>query len=301
MATHDPYIPINDGIFDLFEITHEDFKKVKKFLLNVRKYYIGINMKSNHLSKRKSRILKKLYDACTFYCDMILKEIFTYLENFQLLENSYIIITSDHGEHLFNKEDHYLWGHQTCLSAYKAVINVPLIIMGPNLKKKRIQEQVQLKDLFHTILDMTGVKNLYLNPELSIFHQIKSNTTPKYIFGEHLKSNSHMMKAVKNHLRLVKKNLIPKIFNNLYFLRSEKHKYIKYQNISREEFYDLRNDPKEQRNIFNIYNDECQKMATYLDSLLKKNKNHAEIKTLITKKEKESLKKVIRRINLTGI
>ena len=110
-----------------------------------------------------------------------------------------------------------------------------------------------------------------------------------------------MMKIIHNHIRSLKKKLIPKIFNNLYFLKSDQYKYIKYQNINKDEFYDLRNDPKEQSNIFNLSHDECIKMATYLDNLLKKNKNLEEIKKLITEKEKESVKKVIGRIKFTGI
>ena len=303
MATHDPYIPLKN-IFDLFDITNKDFKTVKEFILNMHKFFININMRSKHLSRKKSGILKKLYDASVYYCDLIIKRIYSYLEKFQLLDNSYIIITSDHGEHLFDKEDHYLWGHQTCLSGYKAVTNVPLIIMGPNIQKKRIQEQVQLKDLFHTILDMTGIKktqNLYLKSEMSIIHQYELKTTPKYIFGEHIKSNSHMTKLIRNHRRSIKKNLIRKIFNNLYFLRSNQFKYIKYQNINMDEFYDLRNDPNEQNNIFDMNNSECRKMATFLETLLTKIKDLGEIKDIITKKEKNSLKIAIRSIKIRNI
>ena len=295
MASHDPYLPLK-RIIDLFGIKTKDFKSIREFLLNVFKYSIKINMKSKHLSKKKSRILKLLYDASTFYCDSIIKQIFTHLEQNQLLDNSYVIITSDHGEHLFDKEDHFLWGHETCLSVYNAVINVPLIILGPNIEKRTINPQVQLKDLFHTILHMTGIPesiNKYLVPEFSILQQIERNQTPKFIFGEYNKSNTNMIKTFRDHMKSFKQKLIPKIFNNLYFLRSNSHKYIKYNKINAEEFYDIEKDPYEQNNIFNDAEEHCIEMKMFMENLLSKIKDPEMLKNIITEKEKDNIKKSI--------
>ena len=59
-----------------------------------------------------------------------------------MLEDSYIIITSDHGEHLGGKLDHYLWEHNTYQSIYEPLIKVPLLIYNKKFKKRLVYQNV---------------------------------------------------------------------------------------------------------------------------------------------------------------
>ena len=77
------------------------------------------------------------------------------LKEQNLMKNTYIIITSDHGEEF---KDHGSFGHNHTL--YNELVHVPLIIQGPGIPKKtRIADKVRLIDIFPTIFDLLGVHN----------------------------------------------------------------------------------------------------------------------------------------------
>jgi arylsulfatase A-like enzyme len=101
------------------------------------------------------RLLGALYDGEIAYLDSKLDELVRGLEKRDLLEDTMLIVTSDHGEHL---GDHGLMDHK--MSVYDALIRVPLIIRYPRAVPKgvRVRGQVQTNDLFVTVLGMCGVK-----------------------------------------------------------------------------------------------------------------------------------------------
>jgi len=303
LTTHDPYIPMKK-LFKSFNITFKDFKITKDIILNPLKYRLKVDIESKYISKKKINIIKKLYDAGVSSADFVIKKVFSIFKKMNLLENSYIIITSDHGEHLGGNLDHNLWLHCTYLNSYEEVLKVPLLIYNSNLKPMIIENQVQLIDLYHTILHLTGIpksQNKYLQLNKSIMYQIETNSTPKYIFGEDLKSKGDTIRIINAHRRSINKNLIPKIFNSHYFLRSNNYKYFKYKNCNIEEFYNLLTDPNEQINIFNKDNEICRKMMLKMEKILNIINNTEELKTLITEKEKDLLKKKISSFKIKGI
>lgn len=89
-------------------------------------------------------------------------ELIEILENNDLLDNTWIIYTSDHGEQL--------GGHKLFMKFvfYRSSVQVPLIIRPPKgMKEKIISEDVELIDIPATILDI-------LNLELPSGHKGKS-------------------------------------------------------------------------------------------------------------------------------
>ena len=296
MATHIPYIAI-ESAQQYLNVKIKDFKKVKDLLLKPRKYLININLNFKRLSKKKIRIIKKLYNSCAYYNDLIVEKIYSILEELDILQNTYLIVTSDHGEHLCGKTDHYLWEHYTYLSVYDSVIKVPLLIHNLNFKDRIVRNQVDLKDLFHTILHLTGIPiidNKYLNIKNSLIYQIENNSTPKYIYGEFLKSKLGIYFLIKKYRNSINKKIIPKLLNNIYFLRSDNYKYIRYNN--EEEFYDLMTDTDEKFNILNPNNEEKLKMKSYMNQFLIKINHIEEIKDITTEKEKFLIKKFVKKI-----
>jgi len=143
------------------------------------------------------------------------------------------------------------------------------------------------------------IKTLDINK--SIIYQIDNKSTPKYIFGEYLKWKKKMLNIINMHRKDINQNLIPIILNHIYFLRSNEHKFIKYNNIKIKEFFNFSNDPYEQNNIFNKNNEEYREMSLFLENFLKRIKNLEEIKDIITVKEKEAVNKIISRIKINGI
>ncbi len=298
MVTHAPYLS-SQNILETFGLSIDDFKSIKHLLLFPLENFIKINMNSKHLSEVEVLILNKLYDSSVFYCDWIIKQIFLKLKEYGMLDNTYLLITSDHGELLGSLDDHYYWTHGVFHSVYEPLIKVPLIIYNNYFKRKTIENQVELKDLFHTILHLTGIpekNNEYLNIEKSLITQIDNNSTPKYIFGEFLKDKNEMLNRLNYHRRQVDENLIPKLLNNIYFLRSEKYKLISYGNQI-DEFYNILNDPGERINLINTKNEQYKEMKFGLKNYLKKMKDTEELTNLTNKYEKKLIKKAISNIS----
>lgn len=67
--------------------------------------------------------------------------------------NTYIVLVSDHGEEFL---EHGYFGHGH--SIYGELVNVPLVVWGPDLEAKRVPWQVRLMDLYPTILDFAGLE-----------------------------------------------------------------------------------------------------------------------------------------------
>lgn len=299
MATHSPYIS-SKKILKSFGITNKDFEILKNIFLYPLEHFIKTNFNSKRLSDNEIDVLQKFYNSSVFYCDSIVKEIIAKLKNIGLLEDTQIIITSDHGELLGNSDDHYYWTHGVFHGVYEQLIKVPLIIYSANSKNKKIKNQVELKDLFHTILHLTGIpkeKNEYLEINKSLIHQINKNSTPKYVFGEFIKDKKEMLYRVNLHKRNLNENIIPKLLSNIFFLRSEKYKLISYGNKI-DEFYDISNDPYEKINLANDKIEEYKEMKLFLQNYLKNVIRTENIRKLVTKNEINLIKKAISKISL---
>lgn len=299
MVTHAPYLS-SQNILKNFGLSIDDFKRIKSLLLFPLENFIEINFASKHLSEKKTLILNKLYDASVLYCDWIIKQIFLKLKNLGMLENTYVIITSDHGELLGTPNDHYYWTHGVFHSVYEPLIRVPLIIYNTNFKSKKITKQVELKDLFHTMLHLTGIpeqKNEFLDLSKSLIHQIDTHSTPNYIYGEFIKSKDEMLNRINYHRRQIDDNLIQKLLNNIYFLRSDNYKLIRYGNKIYE-LYDILNDPNEKNNLINVKNNKFEEMKMILQNYIDNIKDKGKLTNLINKNEKNLIQKAITNLSL---
>jgi arylsulfatase A-like enzyme len=95
------------------------------------------------------------YDDCIAYIDDQLGRLFDQLDRTGLLENTIIVITSDHGEHFGEHAGQF--GHGSTL--YAQEIRVPLLVMAPQRVPSRriISAPVSLRDLPATVLDLVGL------------------------------------------------------------------------------------------------------------------------------------------------
>jgi arylsulfatase A-like enzyme len=66
-----------------------------------------------------------------------------------------VIVCADHGE---LHGEHGLYGHEFCI--YDPLVNVPLMVKDPDLEPGREAQQVELLDLYHTVLDVAGADGL---------------------------------------------------------------------------------------------------------------------------------------------
>ncbi|MBZ0113969.1 MAG: sulfatase-like hydrolase/transferase [Thermoanaerobaculia bacterium] len=94
------------------------------------------------------------YDRGIRYMDDALREMFSRLEAQGFLDNTVVVLTSDHGEE-FGEHGGLL--HPASL--YDELLHVPLIVVGPNLESGVSDPRmVSTLDLAPTILDLVGVE-----------------------------------------------------------------------------------------------------------------------------------------------
>ncbi len=104
---------------------------------------------------RDVEYLKSLYDGEIRYTDAVLRSMLDGLDARGLLDNTWIVITGDHGEEFV---EHGLKGHQ--LTLYEEVVHVPLVIWSRGLAApaKRVAQPVALSDVAPTILEVVGLE-----------------------------------------------------------------------------------------------------------------------------------------------
>jgi arylsulfatase A-like enzyme len=95
------------------------------------------------------------YDGAVAYMDACIARIFTQLEAMGILDNTIVVLNSDHGETLY---DHECWFDHHGL--YDVTLHVPLIIRYPKKISagRRIVGYNQHKDLVPTILELAEIK-----------------------------------------------------------------------------------------------------------------------------------------------
>lgn len=92
------------------------------------------------------------YDEFLLYVDREFGRLFNYLETSGLLENSWVVFTSDHGE-LFERG---INGHST-YALYQPVIRIPLLIFEPGRKTgMNIYTRTSAVDVLPTLSHVTG-------------------------------------------------------------------------------------------------------------------------------------------------
>ena len=118
------------------------------------------------------RYVNAQYDASIAYMDASLAQLFQYLHDCGLMEETLLVITADHGEEL---DEHELWYDHHGL--YQTNCHVPLILHCPAVipKAQRLDGLVSLKDIAPTILDYAG------QPELTEREKMEGTSLRKLV------------------------------------------------------------------------------------------------------------------------
>jgi len=103
------------------------------------------------MTEDDQEFIRAAYDEEIAYVDSQLGRLQSELSERNLLTNSLIILTSDHGEEFY---DHGGFEHGHAL--WQELIRVPLIIWGPTIGPGRELTAVSLTDVMPTVLDWVG-------------------------------------------------------------------------------------------------------------------------------------------------
>ncbi len=151
---HEPYVPPRgyESRFGIEPKTVADYQ----FLID---FVEIVNLKT-----RDALMARDCYDDCIALLDQKLGDLLDALASHGVLENTDVIITSDHGE-AFGM--HGIVGHGNSVSLEE--VGVPLVILSPGAPAGRVVEtSVSLRDLPATVVDLLGLSALSPFPGRSL-------------------------------------------------------------------------------------------------------------------------------------
>lgn len=182
---------------------------------------------------------RKAYDEYIAYVDAEFGRLFAMLEQSGALENTYVILTSDHGE-LFERG---IVGHGFPV-LYDPVVHVPLMVWKPGQQQRAdVFERTSCVDVLPTMLQITGqpIPETCEGIVLPTFSDAAANPGERSIFSVEGKlNNAHAPLTIATYA-LYKGPYKLIGYNGYKELSSEGEKY---------ELFDLENDPDELDNLF---------------------------------------------------
>jgi arylsulfatase A-like enzyme len=208
--------------------------------------------------------LTDLYDGELFYLDAMLTELFDDLRRRGLFDDTLVVVTSDHGEHL---GEHELFLHR--FSVYEPTLRIPLLMRLPGRLPAglRVSDWVGLPDVFPTILRLVAVDTppdvLAALPGRSLVGSPVAVPPGRMLLGDYE----------------VPDNLLPryrqktKVTDERYFrrgLRSLHYGNWKFilGSDGRNELYDLEQDPSEMNDLVQQDPEQARAMETHLQEVL---------------------------------
>lgn len=159
------------------------------------------------------------------YADGALAGFLRELRQSGLLDQSIVVLTSDHGEEF---GEHGRMGHSK--SVYEEVLRVPLIVWAPGLVRRgtRVESMVSLVDVVPTLLDLLEL------------------TSPKPVQGRSLRAALEGRPLVPGAPRFAEGPDTENPGKRLVAARTDSHKWIAREGTTTpHEIYDLRTDPDE--------------------------------------------------------
>ena len=196
-----------------------------------------------------SEFVDNLYAGEIAYTDYCIGQVIKKLKELNLYDSTLLIITSDHGESLYEhseKEHGYF--------IYQSTVHVPLIIRVPGGPRgKTVSEAVGLVDIAPTICSMLGITppSIVQGVDLSCFLGKKGKDT-------------------KNERYVYCESLLPTQYgcSPLFGVVNDRWKYVKAPS---PELYDLNNDPDEKANLADKDPKRCRFLEGHLKLVMEEN------------------------------
>lgn len=180
---------------------------------------------STVVKHKQWRAAVEAYLACTTFVDHQIGRLLDALDKSEQADNTLIVLWSDHGWHLGEKQH---WGKWT---GWERSTRVPLIIVPPKKLAggfakagSRCNAPVSLVDFYPTLTELCGI------------------TPPDNLDGRSL------VPLLRNPKRRTGRSVVTLFDRGNVSVRSKRWRYIRYRDGS-EELYDHQHDPHEYRNL----------------------------------------------------
>lgn len=209
--------------FDLYPLESLQLPKtIARDLEDISSYGISIT-REKHVSPTHDWVLEndewkplvQSYLACVSFVDEQVGRVINALDNGDYGDNTYVVLFSDHGFHIGEKERH------AKRSLWEDGSRVPMIIMGPGIPEGKVcNKPVQLLDIYPTLLELSGLEHDSKHEGNSLVPLLQNTEVewPHYARTSFGPGN--------------------------YAIVSEDYRFIQYRDGS-EEFYDHKIDPNE--------------------------------------------------------
>ena len=190
---------------------------------------------------------KELYDGEIAYLDWRMGRLFKFMRDKKLMDDTVVIITSDHGENM--GENGYLW-HAFCL--LDSLIKVPLLIRYPDWFEmdKWNENIVQTVDIVPTLLDGIGIDWKYAQNRQGVS---MLNGGPRKAAMTETYSTEMMIDRWLNRRKDLRKEDFDQYMRDLRTFQTKTEKFV-WASDGWHSFFDLTDDPKEAENIYNSEN-----------------------------------------------
>jgi len=254
MDVHDPYkasdkyveplVTAVEKMANKTPLTEDEMKRHKNYFTKSAVAYRGV---PRHMRLfRYVEYWRARYDAGVPQVDQYLNELRAKLQEMELWDDAYVILTADHGESL---GEHKLWAHG--LSAHQDQLHVPLILRWPGKLPagKRLPQTVRLFDIMPTLLAQLQIdveEDLQAESLLGLIHS--GAPPPLAAFAEAVKKRPGEKALVLGQWKL-----------------------LAYTDENRYELYNLDDDPTEQRNLAAEYPQRTGELRRLLDKQIEEN------------------------------
>ena len=236
--------------------THRDFHGVFSqdgYLPQEKAINVFSNAKENYhkfLLKRRRE-----YDEFILYVDREFGRLFEYLDTTGLSENTWVVLTSDHGE-LFERG---VLGHITPM-LYEPIIRIPLMIFEPGRKTRTdVHTPTSAIDILPTMLHATGQPSADWS-EGTVLPPFSNSTLPE-------SRGIYVVEAKKNNknkpLTTATATLVKDDYKLIYFWG-----YEELAGGERVELYNVQSDPEEMKDLSNTKRETANELLYELKTKL---------------------------------
>lgn len=238
----DTHAPFDSGLpfFDLYgKHSIKNIMAKIKFCANILSY-----LKSQKINNPEElRVVMSMYEASVKSLD---RGIGNFVKSIENIENTYIILTADHGEEFMEHGNFY---HEPNMP-YNEIIKVPLMIMGPEICPKKINKTVSLINVQKTICNIANITcehikgfDLTSTDKNDLKIHFSHNNTTKSLFFERKFLQVLISQGIFNNQKEITG------YEEVGSINTDKYKFIYKTKQAEEELYDLERDPLEKNNI----------------------------------------------------
>jgi len=203
-------------------------------------------------------VLKRQYDAAIRYVDDRVRELIGTFRQRGLLDNTLVVVASDHGENL---DTHGMWSHRFLL--YGDLTRVAMFVHEPGRREGiRVDTPVVLSDLYTTVLNVALGPGKRASPWESrdVLQFVNHQDPSRIVISETRGADANMVDSVNQATDPVVRHR----GTSQVAASDARYRYIA-SGDGRSELFDQLRDPGELTNVAGQLPDEVRRLADYVD------------------------------------